>query len=110
TPNLSPDVLTSGDVYGAISNFLGSQKNLTRVELHYCYFNFQESVELLKEPVENSMESLKYVVIRGFIHYQPEAMEQDSAVAEILAALLVPRSLTSLEINYLIFELLPSKL
>ncbi|GBN68500.1 hypothetical protein AVEN_18953-1 [Araneus ventricosus] len=99
------DSPTCGVVCTAIVNFLGLQHHLKRVEFYRCLFGFKECAEVLKEITENSRESLRHLVLRGFVRNDPMDKDQDSNVAEIIPTIVGLPSLTTLETDYsLIFE------
>ncbi|GBM20146.1 hypothetical protein AVEN_5675-1 [Araneus ventricosus] len=97
------DSSTRDDLKRAIASFLGSQHHLKRAEFHYCFFNFKEYVELLKELTESSRNSITHFGLRGLTFCDPK--EQDPTVEHSLLEFMGLPSLTTLAIDYsLIFE------
>ncbi|GBN74659.1 hypothetical protein AVEN_197187-1 [Araneus ventricosus] len=101
------DASFRGDVKRTIGDFLGSQDHLKTIQFTYCFCNYGECLELLKELNVNSRNSIEHLRLQVLGFCEPlQAKEQDSDVTQGLLTLTGLESLTTaLEIEYsLIFE------
>ncbi|GBN69241.1 hypothetical protein AVEN_10156-1 [Araneus ventricosus] len=91
------------EICRAIADFLSSQRHLKRVEFHYCFFRYQETVEILRNIIENRRKTLTHLKLRGFSFDRNEDIESNAAQKlPILADL---PSLRTLDTDYsFIFE------
>ncbi|GBN93852.1 hypothetical protein AVEN_65933-1 [Araneus ventricosus] len=93
------------EICRAIADFLSSQQYLKRVEFHYCFFRYQETVEILRNIIDNSRETLTHLKLRGFSFEESMKIFKDSNVAQKLPMLADLPRLKTLDMDYsFIFE------
>ncbi|GBO37469.1 hypothetical protein AVEN_102807-1, partial [Araneus ventricosus] len=98
------------EICRAIADFLSSQRHLKRVEFHYCFFRYQETVEILRNVIENSRKTITHLKLRGFSFHENEYIEYYSNAAQKLPILADLPHLKTLDTDYsFIFENMVSR-
>ncbi|GBN23932.1 hypothetical protein AVEN_195029-1 [Araneus ventricosus] len=93
------------EICRATADFLSSQRHLKRVDFHYCFFRYQETVEILRNIIENSGKTLTHLKLRGFSFDENEGNEYYSNAAQKLPIIADLPSLKTLDTDYsFIFE------